>query len=387
MKKITFLLSLLLITSVMFSQSECNVFCPVISPDGNTIYFSSDRDGGVYEIYKIDINGQSNLIRLTTSGEDNKLYPAISPDGTLLAFQQGDYGASSEIYTMNTDGSNLFRLTNNSIYDGTPNFSPDGQNIVFSAWDDYEYPEIFVMTREGLGRTQLTNNTGAYWQSSPIYNPSGTKIYFMAGLNADDHLVMMDTDGQNWVNITPDDNSFGDSEFLPRFNADGTKMLFQTTKVLGYNNGSNIVLADPDGSNWVQITASSNGAWYYYAYFHPTNDKIYFVYMHTSSSTYKLYRMNQDGTDMELIIDCKTLGLDDNRISQKRVIYPNPAEGVVNVDVEGKFTIEIVDLTGKIILTSNERITDISQLPVGIYMAIIRDAHNQIITSEKLSKL
>lgn len=45
---------------------------------------------------------------------------------------------------MNNDGTNLTQLTDNSVYDGYPNFSPDGNKIVFDAWDTSNYPEIFT---------------------------------------------------------------------------------------------------------------------------------------------------------------------------------------------------------------------------------------------------
>ncbi|MBW6460266.1 MAG: hypothetical protein K0B08_06790 [Bacteroidales bacterium] len=112
---------------------------------------------------------------------------------------------------MNNDGTNLVQLTNNNVHDGFPNFSPDGNKIIFEAWDDSNYPEVFTMNIDGSGRTQITNVPGAYWQSAPCYNPSGTKIYFSAGFNADNHYVMMDLDGTNWVNIT-EPNTFGYAE-------------------------------------------------------------------------------------------------------------------------------------------------------------------------------
>ncbi len=55
----------------------------------------------------------------------------------------------------------------------------------FEAWDGSNYPEIFTMDVNGSNRKQLTNQTGAFWNSGPIYNPSGTRMYFLKGFNAD----------------------------------------------------------------------------------------------------------------------------------------------------------------------------------------------------------
>lgn len=46
---------------------------------------------------------------------------------------------------MNNDGSNLTQLTNNSGYDGDPNFSPDGSN-----WVDITPPNSFGDCEWGL---------------------------------------------------------------------------------------------------------------------------------------------------------------------------------------------------------------------------------------------
>ncbi len=371
--------------SLAITQDNCNNYWSAISPDGNYIYFSSDRHGGDYEIYRTDIDGTSNLARLTNMPGVNKLYPSVSPDGSLIVFQYGDYGSLAEVYIMNNDGSNLTQLTNNSGYDGYPNFSPDGSKIVFAAWDDSDYPEIFTMNIDGTDRTQLTNEAGAFWQSAPIYNPSGTKIYFSEGFNADDHYVMMDLDGSNWVDITPP-NTFGYAESGLQFNSDGSKIIFYTSEWLGYNNGMDIVIADADGSNWNKITNSTNGEYYYVAFFHPVNSKIYYSYWPGGSGKWSINRMNLDGSGSEKISNCSALGIDEECDNKKNLIFPNPSNGIINVDFNKEFSMEIYDFTGRVILRSNTKQTDITQLNAGVYTVIIRDIDNKFIKSEKLLK-
>lgn len=194
MKALLYSIVLMLAVSAIHAQ-VCNNLWPAVSPDGQYVYFSSDRHGGNFEIYRCEKNG-NNLIRLTNSS-DPKMYPAVSPDGSKITFQSSDYGTSAEIFIMESDGSNPVRLTDNSAYDRTPSFSPDGQKLIFSAWESEEYPEVFTMNIDGTQRTQLTNVSGAYWQYAPRYHPGGTKKYFEAGYNADNHLVMMVPDGSN----------------------------------------------------------------------------------------------------------------------------------------------------------------------------------------------
>ncbi len=384
MKQLFTLAFLLMSYCMSIAQENCNNYWPAISPDGMYIYFSSDRHGGDYEIYRTDIDGTSNLIRLTNSS-GNKLYPSVSPDGSLIAFQHGDYDFSAEVYVMNNDGSNLTQLTNNNIYDGYPNFSPDGSKIVFDAWDSSQYPEIFTMNIDGSDRTQLTNEPGVFWQSVPIYNPSGTKIYFCEGLNADNHFVMMDLDGSNWVNIT-EPNVFGDSDWALDFNSDGSKIVFFTTQWLGYNNGSDIVIADPDGSNWNKITDATNGEYFYCAFFHPSNSKIYYSYLPGVPGKFSTYTMNLDGSDSKKISNCSALGVNEEYDNPKTLIFPNPSNGIIRVNFDDEFILEIYDITGRLLLKASTKQINITHLNTGVYPVLLKDADGKLVKSEKLLK-
>jgi TolB protein len=376
MKTIISLLAFSLAIAAVQAQS-CNNFAPEVSPDGNTLYFSSDRDGEGYEIYRSDLDGISNLQRLTNSAGDD-YDPRVSPDGSKIVFQKGAYGSSSEIYIMDSDGSNLTQLTSNSVHDGAPSFSPDGQTIIFTAWDGSPYPEIFTMNIDGSNRTQITNQGGAYWQSEGIFNPAGDKIYFLAGFNADNHIVMMDLDGTNWVDITPP-NSFGYAESNVSFSPDGSKIIFYTSENQGYNNGGDLVIADADGSNWTFLTNSTNGEYYYQAVFHPTADELYYT-LYVPNEGFEIYRMDTNGENAVLISNCSLLGDDEAVGPNSFNLYPNPASDAVFLRVETPYQAELLVFspTGKLVFEQNltagaDQITlEVSHWPVGIYLVEIR---------------
>ncbi len=326
----TFIITFLMMAGFIingFSQN-CHNFWVVVSPDGNYLYFSSDRLGAGYDIYRCDIDGSDLLLLANLPGND--LYPGVSPDGSTIVFQNGNYGGAAEIYKMNNDGTNLVRLTNNSVYDGYPNFSPDGQKIVFSAWDLSSYPEIFIMDADGGNRTQLTELTGASWQSAPKFNPAGNKIYFQASVNANDHLVTIDIDGGNWVDISPE-NTFGIAEANLFFNPDGTKIIFFNTDRQGYNNGSDIVVANADGTDWVYVTNAATGQSYYQACYHPTNNLLYLTYMSSPSGYWNIYSMNQDGTNMQALANCSAASVDEISGLNLLKLFPSPGKGTLSV--------------------------------------------------------
>ncbi|HUR80570.1 MAG TPA: protein kinase [Thermoanaerobaculia bacterium] len=62
----------------------------VWSPDGQKIYFYSQRDENRYEIWRINADG-SGLQRVTRTKGRSVWYPAVSPDGTKLSFYNDEH--------------------------------------------------------------------------------------------------------------------------------------------------------------------------------------------------------------------------------------------------------------------------------------------------------
>lgn len=377
MKARSILFIMLVLAAFGLHSQDCNNYWAVVSPDGNYLYFSSDRQGNGWDIYRCDIDG-SNLLHLTNM-PGNEFFPSVSPDGSKVLFQHGDYGALAEIYMMNHDGSGLTQITNNTIYDGSPSFSPNGEQILFSAWDGYNYPEIFLMATDGSNRVQLTELSGAFWNSAPRFHPSGEKIYFQAGFNADDHLAMINPDGTGWTDIT-EANVFGYTEANIFFNADGSKMTFFTTEKLGYNNGGDLVMANTDGSNWTYLNDAVPDVYFYQASFHPTNDLLYITHLPSAAGKWNIYTMMQDGSNMQPLTNCSLAGLTEGGQIVGVELSPNPAKDILTIEVTGiraVYRIEMISLTGQMLQAfeweSNQRsqFVDISVLPDGVYFCRI----------------
>ena len=76
------------------TNDPANDWGPDWSPDGRTIVFNSDRDGGRLRGYLVDPDG-SNLRALEIDGWVE--YPSFSPDGTQIVFEGHD-GVDYEVY-------------------------------------------------------------------------------------------------------------------------------------------------------------------------------------------------------------------------------------------------------------------------------------------------
>lgn len=67
-------------------------------------------------------------------------------------------------------------------------------------------------------------------------------------------------------------------------------------------------------------------------------------------------------------------------------IYPNPVSKELTIEYTPNLIVEIIDVFGNLLIKSNEKIIDVTELPCGIYLLYIKDEDNQPIRIEKLIK-
>lgn len=142
---------------------------PTWSPDGRSILFASDREGGV-QLFTVSLSG--NAIRRISN------LPAIrgrsdwSPDGQFIVTYSGEPW-NRELYIMSADGSNTRQLTPTGGNSQGPSISPDGNWVVFTAYfdkygDDHGC-EIYIIRTSGADLRRLTNN--GYCDYQPRWGP------------------------------------------------------------------------------------------------------------------------------------------------------------------------------------------------------------------------
>jgi Tol biopolymer transport system component len=195
---------------------------PAWSPDGSQIVFVSNRDGGNFEIYKMNAD-YTNQTPLTYDPGFNA-DPVWSPDGTQIAFTSGRDG-NFNIFKMSAGGGAPTRLTNDPGHDGFPAWSPDGTKIAFQS-DRTGNNDIYTMNTDGTVQTDITNNPAA--DTRPSWSPNGTQIAFASdrdGKTPPGDIYKMNADGSSPIDLSFDyGNGNAVVENSPAWSPDGTQV-------------------------------------------------------------------------------------------------------------------------------------------------------------------
>jgi Tol biopolymer transport system component len=121
-----------------------------------TISYNTTQSPDVYTIYA-NGEGARNLTNLPTA---NNIAPVFSPDGKSIAFASNRDGGKWRIYVMNADGSNVRALTPGPM-DLTPTWSPDGNWIAFASTRGGQF-DIWMVDKNGGNLTQITKTGGTH---------------------------------------------------------------------------------------------------------------------------------------------------------------------------------------------------------------------------------
>jgi serine/threonine protein kinase len=154
--------------------------------------------------------------------------PISTPMGRAqsIAFVSNRTGIP-QIYTMDLDGQNLQQLTDELEGACQPDWSPDGTQLIFispckSPTDSkYNKTAVFKINADGSGRTSLTKVPGGDYD--PAWSPDGTKILVTSLQNNRQHIYVMDTNGDNRVDVSFTE---GATDSQARWAPDGKRIIF-----------------------------------------------------------------------------------------------------------------------------------------------------------------
>lgn len=175
------------------------------SPDGTHVVFTSDRNGNV-DLYSVAIDGTD--LRRLTSDPDQDLIPRFSPDGRQIVFhrtknQSGLFERAS-LHIVNADGTGERLLLDTLYQDFDPTWARGGAEIVFSCNRFGRHWDLCGVAPDGTGLHRIFYVDEAQHASA---SPDGMYVAF-EGMDGGQAVRVVDVDGTESVNLTPDEVSF-----------------------------------------------------------------------------------------------------------------------------------------------------------------------------------
>jgi TolB protein len=261
------------------------------SPDGTHIIGNAQREGDSgFRVYTLKLDG-TDIRRIEDKGDDACSF--YFPDGKRIIWTSTkdhpelakanysnptDYPQGSELYTSNLDGTDVKRLTNNTVYDAEVSVAPngkwilfgsersgkmelwkagidgsnpiqithldgrepggsflfrDGKTIIFRAWRTEDAAAhksplpmtLYTIQDDGTGLKALTHDDSTNW--SPFPAPDGHHYVFVKVLPAHNYEIYLgDLNSDKQVRLTYNDAFDG----YPSISPDGHWLLFTSTR-------------------------------------------------------------------------------------------------------------------------------------------------------------
>lgn len=238
------------------TSGQSTEWFPACSPQGNQVAYWSNAEGGVYNLWKIDLNG-SNRVQLTFDDADS-LPPAVqnllindspswSADGKKLLYSQ-----DGDLWEMDSDGYNPETLlTGRQAF--SPIYSPDGKTVLFISNSDGGVFNLWSFSLSDLSVKKLTAYTD--WNvGSPSFSADGRKVLFNLYRANTTQVYLMNADGTEPVNLTNNNRSL-----CPRFAQNDRKIVF-CSYAGGEDVGLNVFMASATGVDVKQLTTDGGSS-------------------------------------------------------------------------------------------------------------------------------
>lgn len=153
---------------------------PIWSPDGSRIIFTSNRDGGVYNLYEKASSGSGNE-KLLYKSMEGKGPTSWSPDGKFLVYYS--LGQPTHLRLLAVSGAPdraVIPLVDPQFNSITARFSPDGRWIVYTS-NESGKNEISVRPFDASTGTAgnpvtITNGGGR----TPVWSGDGKELFYIS---------------------------------------------------------------------------------------------------------------------------------------------------------------------------------------------------------------
>ena len=233
------------------SNLEANSYYPVYAPQGRSVVYASNQNGGVFDLFHFNFD-DSRLTRLTEN-IGNVVSPTFSPDGKKILFANRIGDGPTSLWTVDSNGENADLLYNGPSTVVAVDWSPQGDQIAFAmSVDRPDAYEIFLMNVDGSNVRQLTRGLPGIG-GSVDWSPDGKSLVIYAGQPGDRNIFLVDVAAETAAQLTN-----GGNNGSPVFSPDGQWIAFIS---LRNNDQADIFIMRPDGSNVRQVTTNPEPDW------------------------------------------------------------------------------------------------------------------------------
>ncbi|HYH06312.1 MAG TPA: protein kinase [Thermoanaerobaculia bacterium] len=178
---------------------------PVWSPDGQYLYFGSNRDGTL-NLWRIAVDAETGK----AEGEPEPLSLPAAITGNFTFSQQGDLAFTTatrayRLLAMPFDATTGTLGEPRTLFGGTQEImsfepSPDGTSVAFTVGGIQE--DLFLANADGTRLRQLTNDAAR--DRSVVWSPDGRSLYFYSNRDGAYHIWTIHADGSGLARVTDD---------------------------------------------------------------------------------------------------------------------------------------------------------------------------------------
>lgn len=221
--------------------------------------------------------------------------PQPSPDGSKIAFVVANYqDGTGDIFTMRRDGTSVTQLTFDPELDDQPTWSSDGSRIAFRSFRTLAGGNIWMMNADGSNQVNLTPDPlpATIENSRPAWSPDGTRIAYASNEGGTYDIWTMKHDGSNALRLS----ATADLDTEPAWSPDGQSIAFRRTLTSG---GSDLFIVPFAGGNALQLAMPGEQRLPVWT---PDGSRLVFVNHATVSARPDLYSMTPDGGDVRPLV-------------------------------------------------------------------------------------
>lgn len=244
---------------------------PVFAPDGQTVYFLSERDGSTFNVYSFPISSPQSLktvthfkthpVRFLSMGSNGTL--CYTYDGEIYTQKQGDKPQKVKIDIIRDDQNTIADLNfSNGATSAT--VSPDGKQVAFIVRG-----EVFVTSTDYNTTKQITHTPAR--EAGLTFSPDNRTLAYASERNGNWELYMAKIARKKEANF-PNATAIEEEVLLPsdktertypQFSPDGKELAFieDRNRLMVINLETKKVRQVTDGSTWFSTGGGFDYSW------------------------------------------------------------------------------------------------------------------------------